>query len=774
VGIRSPNAKSLQQAITLEILRQLCKSIPSSIAASTFLALMVGFTHIDIIATPMIAVWLALVIGINGVRLLWLKQDLADIAQAPQRDVSLHRMRKAVLWGGLSWGLASILLFSPQSMVHQMVLAFALAGLVAGGSIAYAIDIRCALSMILPALILFMLRLLIEGDFIHLVMALSILVYIAFSVFAIRRINGYLVENISLRFQADEHEAQNQIIQAQLSKAVEQFKSLTELSSDWYWEQDENFRFVEFAGKSDYNAGLRNVLMMGKTRWDLGALNMTEADWAAHRAVLEAHETFHELELHRQDAMGRDLWSAISGRPIFDAKGKFCGYRGVGRMITEGKKAKAENERLSLYDTLTGLPNRQHLINRLSQAVASCSRNHELGALVFIDLDNFKQINDSQGHQQGDQLLQEVARRLPACLRESDTVARIGGDEFVVLLENLGSNTLASAHQAELIGEKLLAHLNKPYLLGGQLHTCTPSIGMTMIGVSDTETALELMQRADTAMYQAKDAGRNTVRFYDPDLQTALRHRSGMVQEMRQGIENGNFVLYYQPQVDSERHVTGVEALIRWNHPQRGMISPGEFIPLAEGTDLILPLGNWVLETACRQLVTWAGHPTTQALTIAVNVSARQLRQQNFTDQVLAIVKATGANPQRLKLEITESLLLDNVEDTIIKMTRLKWLGIGFSLDDFGTGYSSLSYLKRLPLDQLKIDQSFVRDVLIDPNDATIAKTILSLGHSLGLAVIAEGVETQEQLEFLDSHGCKAYQGYLFARPTPIKDLKLT
>jgi EAL domain-containing protein (putative c-di-GMP-specific phosphodiesterase class I) len=352
-------------------------------------------------------------------------------------------------------------------------------------------------------------------------------------------------------------------------------------------------------------------------------------------------------------------------------------------------------------------------------------------------------------------------------------VARIGGDEFVVLLENLGKNTLASAHQAEMVGDKLLKQLNKPFHIGGQTHACTPSIGLTMIGVSHTETALELMQRAETAMYQAKDAGRNTVRFFDPDLQSALRSRSTMVQEMRQGIENHNFILYYQTQVDMARRVTGVEALIRWQHPKRGMISPGEFIPLAESTDLILPLGNWVLETACKQLVSWADQAATRDLTIAVNVSARQLRQINFTDQVLDIVKATGANPQRLKLEITESLLLDNVEDTIIKMTRLKWLGIGFSLDDFGIGYSSLSYLKRLPLDQLKIDQSFVRDILTDPNDATIARTILSLGLSLGLNVMAEGVETQEQLDFLSAQGCTAFQGYLFARPAPVNELTL-
>jgi len=281
------------------------------------------------------------------------------------------------------------------------------------------------------------------------------------------------------------------------------------------------------------------------------------------------------------------------------------------------------------------------------------------------------------------------------------------------------------------------------------------------------------MRRADAAMYQAKDAGRNTVRFFDPQLQAELDQRTRMESDLRRGIDEGQFMLHYQPQVDCQRRMTGVEALLRWQHPQRGLVPPGQFIVLAEESDLILPIGNWVLETACRQLVGWSAQPDTAHLTIAVNVSARQLRHANFLEQVMAIVRATGANPQRLKLEITESLLLDNVESTIAKMTHLKAQGIGFSLDDFGTGYSSLAYLKLLPLDQLKIDQSFVRDVLTDPNDATIARTILSLGHSLGLTVIAEGVETKEQLDFLAENGCTAYQGYLFGRPAPIEALKL-
>ena len=437
--------------------------------------------------------------------------------------------------------------------------------------------------------------------------------------------------------------------------------------------------------------------------------------------------------------------------------------------ITERKAAADEIQHLAFYDSLTRLPNRRLLLDRLQQALASSARSGREGALLFIDLDDFKTLNDTLGHDKGDLLLQQVGQRLATCVREGDTVARLGGDEFVVMLEDLSENAQEAATQAELVGEKILATLNQNYQLAGQDHHSTPSIGVTLFA-DHLDTVDELLKRADLAMYQAKAAGRNTLRFFDPVMQAAVTSRAALEVDLREGVHKEQFILYYQPQVDAQGRLTGAEALLRWQHPLRGLVPPAEFIPLAEETGLIMPLGHWVLEQACAQLVAWATDPDMAHLTLAVNVSARQFRHPDFVDQTLAILDHTGANPQKLKLELTESLLLDDVEDIIAKMSALKAEGVSFSLDDFGTGYSSLSYLKRLPLFQLKIDQSFVRDVLTDSNDAAIARTIVALAQSLGLAVIAEGVETEGQMDFLTTHGCTAYQGFFFARPLPLAE----
>jgi len=449
------------------------------------------------------------------------------------------------------------------------------------------------------------------------------------------------------------------------------------------------------------------------------------------------------------------------------------------RDITE-RKANAEKiEILAFYDPLTNLPNRRLMLERLNRARVSCERHQRHAALLLIDLDNFKMLNDTLGHGVGDQLLQEVARRLQRCLRMGDTAARMGGDEFVVILEDLDSTAWA-ASQAEAVAEKILTALRQPYrlnltpespVLSQHHYDCTASIGIALFnnqGLSPDE----VLKRADTAMYQAKGSGRNAVRFFDPDMQSAVDARMQLEADLRQAIAQDQLLLYYQPQVDVAGRVQGAEVLVRWLHPQRGMVMPGEFIAMAEETGLILPVGAWVLHTACAQLKAWAGDATLQHLSISVNVSARQFRQTTFVEQVQAIVQATGANPHRLKLELTESLMVNNVEETIAKMAALSAWGIAFSLDDFGTGYSSLSYLQRLPLDQLKIDQSFVRDLLLDAKDAAIAQTVINLAHNLSLHVIAEGVETPEQRDFLRSIGCEAYQGYLYGRPCPLADFE--
>jgi diguanylate cyclase (GGDEF)-like protein/PAS domain S-box-containing protein len=454
-----------------------------------------------------------------------------------------------------------------------------------------------------------------------------------------------------------------------------------------------------------------------------------------------------------------------------DASGNVVGVISLVDDITSRKAAEDEIRNLAFYDHLTGLPNRRLLIDRVRQAAISSTRTARYCALLFLDLDNFKTLNDTLGHDLGDLLLQQVASRVSSCVRKGDTVARLGGDEFVVMLEELSERREDAVIQTEAIAAKILAAFAQPFQLDTYEYNSATSIGVTLFADHDGSTD-ELLKRADLAMYQAKAGGRNTLRFFNPEMQTAVTTRAAMEDSFRKAILNKHFALHYQAQVTAEGRISGAEVLLRWMHPRRGMVSPVEFVPFAEDTGLILPLGRWVLETACAQLALWANRAEMAHLSVAVNVSSRQLKQPNFVDEVLCIVVNSGANPQRLKLELTESLLVDDVEDAITKMTALKAKGVGFSLDDFGTGYSSLSYLKRLPLDQLKIDQGFVRHVLTDPNDMAIAKMIIALAESLGLAVIAEGVETIEQRDFLANLGCSNYQGYLVSRPLALEEFE--
>ncbi len=435
--------------------------------------------------------------------------------------------------------------------------------------------------------------------------------------------------------------------------------------------------------------------------------------------------------------------------------------------ITERKMAEEKINELAFYDQLTGLPNRTLLHDRLRLAMLTSTRHKRHGAVMLIDLDNFKTLNDTLGHDMGDLLLKQVAERLNASVHAEETVARLGGDEFVVILTNLDTLKNHAANQAESVAERILESLNQTYLLKEVSFHSTPSIGIALFQGQDA-TAEELMKQADLAMYQAKDTGGNAIHFFDPAMQTVVVERSILEAGLRRAIKENQFELYYQPQVTIDGVITGAEALLRWHHSERGIVPPAKFIPLAEETRLILPMGRWVLEAACARLASWADQPRFSYLSLAVNVSAHQFRQADFVEQVIEIIKKTGANPARLKIELTESLMVQNIEDIIEKMRKLKALGVGFSLDDFGTGYSSLSYLKRMPLDQLKIDQSFVRDVLTDANDAAIAGTIVKLAESLGLQVTAEGVETNEQREFLIHIGCHDYQGYLFSPPLPV------
>jgi diguanylate cyclase (GGDEF)-like protein/PAS domain S-box-containing protein len=478
-----------------------------------------------------------------------------------------------------------------------------------------------------------------------------------------------------------------------------------------------------------------------------------------------------EIINHRKDGSSYPEWLTITR--VIDKKGDITHYVGIFVDITDRKFNEERIHKLAFYDALTQLPNRRLLIERLRLALVASQRSQYYGALMFMDIDRFKTLNDTQGHDIGDQLLIEVAQRISACVREQDTVARLGGDEFVIMLEELAEDATMATLFAQRVGSKVLHALSQPYLLthfdtqGHSLsieHHSSASIGMKLFQGTQLNGE-EVLKQADMAMYQAKQAGRNTLRVFDPEMQFSLNQRAVLEVDMRLAIQNNQFYLHYQVQMDSQGHATGAEVLLRWKHPQRGNVTPAEFIPLAEESGLIGALGLWVLNESCQTLAAWAKRPETESLTLAVNVSAKQFNREDFIEQIKRILDKTAINPQRLKLEITESIILVNVEQIIETMNALRELGISFSMDDFGTGYSSLSYLQRLPLSQLKIDQSFVRDLTIDSNDAAIIRTILALGKSLNISVIAEGVETEQQRDYLASVGCQFFQGYLFGKP---------
>lgn len=508
--------------------------------------------------------------------------------------------------------------------------------------------------------------------------------------------------------------------------------------------------------------GYKAEEIMGRSPRLLQGPDTSRAELKRIRAALRQGEAVYS-EVLNYGKRGQPYWLALTISPIADDSGRISHFVSIQRDITKNKLAEQQIERLAFYDTLTHLPNRRLLQDRLRLALNAVKRSGRVGALLFIDLDNFKSLNDTLGHDKGDRLLQGVARRLEGCVRKSNTVARLGGDEFVIMMEDIAGDTATGAAHADAVVRKILSAFNQSFELEQIAYHCTPSVGVALFDRNSTEVE-ELLRQADLAMYHAKASGRNTACFFDPAMQSAINARVSLERELRAALHQHHFELHYQPQVDVRGHTMGFEALLRWRHPQRGLVYPQYFIPLAEETGLIRSIGRWVLQTACRQLASWSTRPDLAHLTVSINVSAGEFSHPEFMQQVLAALGSTHADPRRLKLELTESVLVQNPEDTIAKMAGLKRHGIRFALDDFGTGYSSLSYLKRLPLDQIKIDKSFVRDVLVDMNDAAIVRTILALGQILGLDVIAEGVELEAQRDFLARHGCHGYQGYLFGQ----------
>ena len=504
------------------------------------------------------------------------------------------------------------------------------------------------------------------------------------------------------------------------------------------------------------------VILEEVTRQDMPQASDSERqDWVAERLSRQ----------NMQDSLERQLANGVTVH-ITQRRTPDGGMVLVYEDVTALRAAAAEIEQLAFYDSLTRLPNRRLLSDRLTRALTASSRSGQHGAVLFLDLDHFKTLNDTLGHDAGDRLLERVAQRLTACVREQDTVARLGGDEFVVMLEGLGKTAAEAQGHAKLVGSKILASLSQPFRLDAHLHNSTLSIGVALFGDGPKDAA-ELLKQADIAMYQVKASGRNALKFFNLNMLATITDRASAETDLRSALMLDQFELHYQCQFGADNQPVGAEALVRWQHPLRGMVFPSDFIGLAEETALIMPLGHWVLNTACKQLKRWEAVPRRAGLVLAVNISARQFRQADFVSQVKSVLRTTAANPKRLKLELTESLVLANVQDTINKMNLLKAIGVSFAIDDFGTGQSSLTYLTQLPLNQLKIDQSFVRNIGLQQADGIIINTIIGMATSLGLEVLAEGVETPAQRDFLYTHGCGLFQGYLFSKPVSLAELEV-
>jgi diguanylate cyclase (GGDEF)-like protein/PAS domain S-box-containing protein len=555
----------------------------------------------------------------------------------------------------------------------------------------------------------------------------------------------------------------DQLIRAreQLRQSEERFRGLIELSSDWIWEQDEGFRFTFFEGNQivEATSGVKPTSRLGKRRWDLPALNLTEDDWAKHKAMLERHETFQDFLIRRSDLEGRERWMSVSGKPIYDAEGKFKGYRGIAKDVSERKNSERRIQYLATHDALTGLPNRTMFSELLNRAILAGRRYERKFAVLFVDLDRFKVVNDSLGHEAGDMLLKTAAKRLMHCLRDSDVIARVGGDEFVVLVQEV-----ESLRDVETVAKKILATLFKPVTLLDQECRVTGSVGICLFP-EHAQDEQSLMKNADAAMYQAKEAGKNQFAFFSAETKSQSLERIVMEGSLRRAIERKQLFLHYQCKLDLRtKRIAGVEALLRWQHPELGVVSPAQFIPLAEETGLIVPIGRWVLETACAQNVAWqkAGMPK---MGMAVNISMRQFAEDMLVDDVQDALRKTGMEPELLELELTESMVVHKPERAVLMLKALKKIGVRIAIDDFGTGYSSLAQLKNFPIDTLKVDRSFIKDVSHNPEDQSMTRAIIAMGKSLGLTVVAEGVETEAQEAFLLDNACDETQGFYFSKP---------
>lgn len=742
-------------------LQQLLASNNRALITSTTLALILAYIQREVIAATVVASWLSLLLCIAIFRIV-----LANAHRRSPTDdhaiihARLIKYRLGVFISGLVWGVAGFVMFPADQSQHQMFLIVMLTGLSVGGIISYSVDIVSSITYTLLVVVPILIRLLVQGDDVSIAVSSAGMLYLVFVLASSRRISRNFMQNIELRLDAD---AREQAVR----ESEERYRLLLNHAPVGIMHYNKQL-VITYCNQR--LADILHSTVIKLIHLDLNKLK-DQSVLPALNTALTGRTGVYEGP-YNATYSNTKCWVNLVSASSRDGDGDVVGGIAIIQDVTLHKKATDEIEQLAFYDALTNLPNRRLLLDRLKHALLASTRTGRLGAIMFLDLDHFKTLNDTLGHDIGDLLLKQVATRLLSCVREDDTVARLGGDEYVVMLKDLSEQAVEAAMQVELVGHKILDALNAPYRLATHDYTSTPSIGVAMFS-DHGQTQEDLLKHADIAMYQAKKSGRNLVRFFDPQMQETINARASLEAELRKALERNQFYLHYQIQVDSAYRPLGAEVLIRWHHPERGAVSPGEFISLAEETGLIVPIGKWVLETACNQLKLWQQHEQWRHLTLSVNVSAKQFHQLDFVEQVQAVIQHYDIDPARLKLELTESMLLEQVELTIATMNALKSIGIRFSLDDFGTGYSSLQYLKKLPLFQLKIDQSFVHDIVTDSSDKTIVRTIIAMAQSLELDVIAEGVETEEQRQLLLSNGCDNFQGYLFSRPVTIAQFEV-
>lgn len=754
---------TINAAFDAEITQGLYASSYKSVIVAGMVAGILAYAQSSIIAKSAIITWIAALLVAYSLRLTLtlIRNNQKSHNIAETRWLQIFRLSTTMC--GAAWGLAGICLFPNNNLAYQAILASSLVGVCGGAIIVYSVDKLTSFGFAGALLLLALPNFFMSGSQLSYIMGFLLILFVIYTTIASLSSAKLVRESILLRIKTM-HAQQNIEALSQRQKLHIENTPLGVIE----WDVDFKVRSWNAAAESIF--GYTAAEAIGQQHlFILGESSNNEIKLIVNNLKQNVGQHHLENENIRKD--GKVIFCAWFNTPIIGSQNQVIGFASLVQDKTAAKEAQDEIQRLAYFDTLTNLPNRRLLQDRLDQAQESSARSQSYACSMFIDLDNFKALNDSKGHSTGDRLLQEVAGRLQKLIRGNDTVARIGGDEFVLIFSNLGKNFDEAALASKHIAEKIILEIGKPYTLNGTHHRCTPSLGICLFLGKKLKNS-EILKRADNAMYEVKHSGRNNFKLFDETTQPIHEMRANLKHDLQYALSNSELALHYQVQVNAAGIAIGAEALLRWQHPQYGMIPPAEFIPLAEESGQIIPIGTWVLTQACQQLKHWGDSPKTNKLVLSVNVSAMQFAQADFVNKVTKIIKDSGCKPKLLTLELTESAILQNIEDIIIKMQALKKLHIGLAMDDFGVGYSSFSALKRLPIDELKIDQSFIQDALDNTTNATIVKSLISLGKDIGLKVVAEGVETESQASFLRSCYCKSFQGYLYGKPTNIENFE--